>query len=125
MNPPDFTGGTIIQGAENPTEGRKLAGFLVTYSQSPLGEFFSIYEGRNYVGRNSSCSICLQKDSQVSGKHLSILYRSIERKFRFKDEQSSNGTFINDKLEDEGELKNFDTIRIGSIKLLFIGIPQF
>jgi hypothetical protein len=128
INLPGFSGGTVIQGTEDleqPIEGKKLAGFLVTYSQTPLGEFFPIYEGRNSVGRDSSSSICLQKDSQVSGKHLSILYRSADRKFKFKDELSSNGTLINEQLIDEGELKNFDTIRIGSTKLLFIGIPQF
>jgi pSer/pThr/pTyr-binding forkhead associated (FHA) protein len=55
---------------------------------------------------------------------LSILYRPVDKKFKFKDEQSSNGTFVNDVLMDEGELHNFDVIRIGATKLVFIAIPQ-
>jgi hypothetical protein len=128
MNSPDFAGGTIILepgNSEKSVEGRKIVGFLVTYTQTPLGEFFPLYEGRNYIGRDRFSNICIQKDSQISGKHLSILYRSVDRKFRFKDELSSNGTFVNEALTDEGELKNFDTIRVGSTKLLFIEIPQF
>ncbi|GHS94490.1 hypothetical protein FACS1894207_2780 [Bacteroidia bacterium] len=117
-------GGTVIQGGKS-LERRKLAAFLVTYSLDPSGEFFPIFEGRNYVGRDSSSNICIQDDSLISSKHFSILYRSVDKKFKFKDEQSSNGTFINEKLADEGELKNFDTIRIGSTKLLFIAIPAF
>jgi hypothetical protein len=128
FKPPRFASGTVIQGVgnpEKPIDGKKLVGFLVTYTQTPSGDFFPVYEGRNYIGRDSSTNICLPKDEQISGKHLSILYRPIDRKFKFKDEQSSNGTFVNEKLIDEGELKNFDTIRIGSTKLLFIEIPQF
>jgi len=121
-------GGTVIASAgtsEKQKEGKKLVGFLVSYSLNPLGEFFPIVEGKNFIGRDSSSSICIQGDSLISSKHFSILYRPVDKKFKFKDEQSSNGTFVNEKLLDEGELKNFDIIRIGSTKLLFIAIPAF
>ncbi|MCL1932723.1 MAG: FHA domain-containing protein [Candidatus Azobacteroides sp.] len=121
-------GGTIIAGirsSEKPQEGKKLVGFLVSYSLNPLGDFFPVFEGRNYIGRDNSSTICIQGDSLISSNHFSILYRTIDKKFKWKDEHSSNGTFINEKLSDEGELKNFDTIRIGSTKLLFIVIPAF
>ena len=121
-------GGTIIAGvgtSEKHKEGKKLVGFLVSYSLNPLGEFFPVFEGRNYIGRDNSSNICIQGDSLISSKHFSILYRPIDKKFKFKDEHSSNGTFINEKLLDEGELKNFDTILIGSTKLLFIAIPAY
>jgi hypothetical protein len=129
-NPPSGfppNGGTVIykgpESVEKPVEGKKLVGFLVTYTQTPLGEFFPLYEGRNNIGRDSSVPISLSGDTQISAKHFSILYRSVDRKFKFKDELSSNGTFINEVLMDDGELKNFDTIRVGSTKLLFIEIP--
>ena len=121
--------GTIIQGAghakeKTDTERKKLTGFLVTYSHSSNGDFFPLYEGKNMIGRADASQVCVKNDSAVSEKHLSILYRAVDRKFKFKDEQSSNGTFINDELIDEGELKNLDVIRIGTTQLQFIEIPQ-
>jgi len=125
--------GTMIQGLRSEgtkadevkvdVERRKLTGFLVTYSHVSNGEFFPVYEGKNMIGRAASCNACIQGDSAVSEKHVSILYRAVDRKFKFKDEQSSNGTFINGALIDEGELKNFDLIRVGNTSLVFIEIP--
>jgi hypothetical protein len=123
-----LTGGTVIKGTGESgqnVEGKRLAGFLVTYSQNPLGDFYPLFEGRNYIGRDNAAGICITGDSSISGKHFSILYRSVDGKFKFRDEQSSNGSFINGILQDEGELKNFDLISIGSTKLLFIAIPRF
>jgi hypothetical protein len=125
---PQPVDGTVIEDLKipgKPQEGKKLAGFLVSYSQNPLGEFFPIFEGRNCVGRDSSANICIPGDSLISGKHFSILYRATEKTFKFKDELSSNGTAVNGNVSDEGELKNFDVIRIGSTRLLFIAIPAF
>jgi pSer/pThr/pTyr-binding forkhead associated (FHA) protein len=122
-------GGNIIQGAsaEKDTgnrERKRLVGFLVSYSLSPNGDFFPLYEGKNLVGRDDAAQVNIQGDSNISERHLSILYRTVDRKFKFKDEQSSNGSFINEELIDEGELKNFDVIRIGVTRLLFMEIPQ-
>lgn len=104
--------------------GRKLVGFLVTYNRTPLGKAFPIYEGRNYVGRDASCDIAVTDDNLMSGRHMSILYRSVDNKFKFRDEQSSNGTFINKELLDEGELQNYDIVRVGSTLFIFVAIPQ-
>ena len=49
----------------------------------------------------------------MSGRHMSILYRNVDNKFKYRDEQSSNGTFVNKELSDEGELQNYDIIRLG------------
>jgi len=120
--------GTIIQGLKSFGDvekvRKKLVGFLVTYSHSSNGEFFPLYEGKNYIGRNDTCNICIESDDEISDIHLSIRYRTVDRKFNFKDEQSTNGTFINEALTDDGELKNLDIIRIGSTKLVFIAIPE-
>lgn len=104
--------------------GRKLVGFLVTYNRDPNGKAYNIYEGRNIVGRDSSCDIAVTEDNQMSGKHMSILYRSVDDKFKFRDEQSSNGTFVNKELKDDGELENYDIIRAGNTLFLFIAIPR-
>lgn len=109
--------------APSRTAGRKLVGFLVTYNRNPNGSAFNIYEGRNYIGRDSSCDICVPDDGEISGRHLSILYRTVDKKFKFRDEQSSNGTFVNKELLDEGELRNYDIIRVGGTLFIFIAIP--
>ena len=106
------------------TEGRKLVGFLVCYNRYPNGKAFNLYEGRNYIGRDASCDICIPDDNQLSGRHMSIMYRNVDNKFKFRDEQSSNGTFINKELKDDGELENYDIIRLGSTLFIFMPIPQ-
>jgi len=118
--------GTVIGGGdvENKSDRKKLVGFLVTYSLDANGLYFPLYEGRNFIGRDAACSVCIQGDDKISGRHFSILYRSIDKKFKYRDEQSVNGTFINDNLSDEGELSDHDIIQIGSTKLITIIIPQ-
>jgi hypothetical protein len=122
-------GGTVIRssGTANSAAdvtGRKIVGILVTYSRLSTGEIFHVYEGRNYVGRNESVDIQVQDDAGVSDKHFSILYRAADGKFKFRDEQSSNGTYVNDELIDEGELHHADVISIGSTRLIFMDIPS-
>lgn len=115
----------MMGGAARPDEGgRKLVGFLVTYNRTPLGKAFNIYEGRNYIGRDADCDVAISDDNQMSGKHLLIRYLSGNNKFSFKDEMSSNGTYVNKQLLDEGELHNYDIIRVGSTLFIFIAIPQ-
>ena len=115
----------MMGGAVKAEEGgRKLVGFLVTYNRTPLGKAFNIYEGRNYIGRDADCDIAIPDDNQMSGKHMLIRYLSGNNKFSFKDEMSSNGTYVNKELLDEGELHNYDIIRVGSTLFIFIAIPQ-
>lgn len=122
-------GHTVIRRASNSGPGRpnaperRLVGFLVTYNRNPAGRAFNIYEGRNYVGRDANCDIAVTDDGQMSGKHFSILYRTADGKFKFRDEQSTNGTFVNKELLDDGELQNYDIIRAGSTIFIFIAIP--
>jgi hypothetical protein len=124
--PMDSGGGrTIIRPVQGgvATAEKKLVGLLVTYNTNPNGQVFNIFEGKNFIGRDMPVDICIP-DNEVSGKHLSILYRSADGRFKFKDEQSSNGTYLNEILTDEGDLSSFDVIRIGSTRLIFIAIPQ-
>lgn len=121
---------TVIRRAPGqPTSGqaavsRKLVGFLVTYNRDANGKAYNIYEGRNFIGRDSSCDISIPDDDQMSGRHLSILYRNVDDKFKLRDEQSSNGTFVNKELMDAGELQNYDIIRAGSTLFIFMAIPR-
>ena len=127
-NPP-FKGTVIRKNEETPEQersaGKKVVGFLVTYSHTELGEFFPLYEGKNYVGKESGMNVHIKNDNAISSKHCCILYRTVDSKFKFKDEQSTNGTFINNELIDEGELTNNDIISIGDkTKLVFMVIPR-
>ena len=108
-----------------PKSSRRIAGILATYDHDPNGTIYNIYEGRNYIGRDGSCDIVIPKDSLISSRHTSILYRSVDNKFKFRDEQSSNGTFVNNEIMDDGELQNGDVITIGNTRLLFLIIPKF
>lgn len=106
--------------------GRKLVGLLVSYSNSPTGEVFSIYEGRNTIGRQHSCDISFSTDDMMSGVHLLILYREAEGVFWAADQNSSNGTYVNGKfVSDRVALNTNDVIEIGKTKLVFLGIPAF
>lgn len=91
---------------------RKLVGWLVSFTINPLGIDFKLFEGRNVVGSDPNSDITVPNDGLVSRKHITILYRM--GKFKFKDELSSNGTFINDVYEEEGDLKDGDNIKIGN-----------
>lgn len=119
-------GGTVIRQPQGVAtgKGRKLVGFLVTYNRTPQGKAYELYEGKNYIGRDRSSDIAIPDDNQMSSRHMSILYRNVDNKFKYRDEQSSNGTFVNKELSDEGELQNFDIIRLGNTVFIFIAIPQ-
>ncbi len=92
--------------------GRKLTGWLVSYTMDPLGVDFRIYEGRNIIGSDPQCDIVIPNDPSVSGRHLTILFRM--GIFKFKDELSTNGTFINEVFCEEGNLNDGDIIKTGN-----------
>lgn len=96
----------------------KLVGWLVTYSLDPNGIDYRLFEGRNIIGRDLNCSVCIN-DNKVSGQHAILLYRN--EKFRIKDNLSVNGTMVNgEDIDDDSRLLNDgDIIQIGDTVLLF------
>jgi hypothetical protein len=100
--------------------GRKLVGWLVSFTIDPNGIDFKLYEGRNLIGSDHGCDIVVPNDPAVSSRHLTILHRMGH--FKFRDEFSTNGTFINDVFEEEGNLKDGDNIRIGDTIFKFRSI---
>lgn len=99
--------------SKEPRYGRKLVGWLVTYSHDELGMDFKLYEGRNIIGRDVDCNITVD-DGRMSGKHAVLLFRA--NKYSLTDSQSSHGTFVNEEdIELESRyLKDGDIIRMGS-----------
>lgn len=124
----EYEQGTVIRrvdgGKDDGRGGRKLVAVLVCYDMNPCGDVFPVYEGRNIIGRKSSCDISIIGDGQVSSEHLVILYREVEGIFWAIDNHSSNGTFVNGKFENQAELNNSDVITIGETRLIFIPIPK-
>ena len=77
-----------------------------------LGESY-IVTGEITIGRSKSCKILIQ-DSQVSRHHATVWEE--DEKLFVRDEDSSNGTFVNDeRIETEVELKDGDKIKIGNM----------
>ncbi len=103
-----------------PSIGRKMVGWLVSFTIDSNGADFRLYEGRNLIGSDTSCDIIVRNDAAVSGHHLTILHRMGQ--FKFKDELSTNGTFINDVFEEEGNLKDGDVVKMGDTIFKFRSI---
>lgn len=99
--------------------GRKLMGWLVSFSLNPNGQDFKLYEGRNLISGDPNGDIYLN-DPAVSTPHCMILFRG--DKIRIKDELSTNGTMHNGAEIDEAELKDGDVIKVGRTELKFRSI---
>tara|TARA_Y100000813_G_scaffold189200_1_gene164160 strand:+ start:463 stop:1083 length:621 start_codon:yes stop_codon:yes gene_type:complete len=119
---------TFIQGATDTKSGstpqprstRKLMGWVVSYTNHPMGIDFKIYEGRNFLGTASECDIKIFGDQSISSKHALILCR--KNKFWLSDQLSSNGTFLNgDDLDpnESPEIKDGDEIKLGNTVFKF------
>jgi len=113
--------GTKIFGLSNPAQERKLVGFLVSYDLDEQGKSFPLFEGKNLVGSDRGCDIVIENIPAVSAKHLTILYR--KNLFLFKDEFSTNGTYIDGEMQSEGHLDKECIITIGGVRLYFIMVP--
>ncbi len=124
-NPPDKSPGDMPgvdlskTAIHKPTEGeqissspgRKLIGWLVSFSTNPDGDDYQIREGKTTIGASHSMNIRLM-DNEVSSLHATVLYR--QGVLRIKDEFSTNGTKVNDEgVADVTELKDGDKIEIG------------
>ena len=102
-------------------QGRKVVGILVTYSWSPEGQVFPVREGRNFIGRDKDCEICMPDDQTMSGRNSHITFR---QNFVVGDMVSMTGTDVNGTPIEEQfhALGNYSTIRAGSTYFTFIVI---
>jgi len=105
------------QPIERPT--RKLVGWLVSYTLDEMGYDYRLYEGKNVIGSKPGNEVSLIQDNSVSGVHATILYRN--KKFLLRDEFSTNGTFLNNKIVEEETpiLKDGDIIKVGNTIFMF------
>lgn len=120
-----MAGGTDVS---NPDGGRRVVGLLVSYSASPSGEVYKVYEGRTVIGRDRTCDIPFPSDSHMSSRHFLIQYVEAKGAFKAKDQGSSNGSYVNGQvyvMDEAVELKSNDVIVLGSTKFVFLAIPEF
>lgn len=119
-------------------DDRRIVGIIITYSWKPAGELFEIRLGKNYIGRDKvgrapgdpGCDIQIP-DPKMSSSHALVLCRELreggEVKFDLIDQESSNGTYLNDKLIGligETLTDDYAKIRTGSTVWTFIKIDR-
>lgn len=109
--------GAVVNRRESRSASR-LVGWLVTYTLDPNGVDFRLFEGRNIIGKDFSCGVCVS-DPKVSSQHAILLFRN--DKFRLKDNLSTNGTIVNgeDIDDDSIVLHDGDIIQVGDTVFLF------
>jgi hypothetical protein len=120
-----FDSGASAQPSPGSEAGglRRMVAVLVTYTWKPEGQLFPVREGRNYIGRDAECEVCLPNDTQMSSRHSTILYRGMD--FWISDADSMNGTYVNgENVEEKQRLPDSATIRTGATVWRFVQLPN-
>jgi pSer/pThr/pTyr-binding forkhead associated (FHA) protein len=81
------------------------------------GMEFELEDFPVFIGRDESCNVCIPLPS-VSRQHAVISWT--DGKFILRDQKSTNGTYLNNKMVTEGQLKHGDEITVGEVTLKFI-----
>lgn len=97
--------------------GRRIVGWLITFDGNPDGTAHTLREGRNLIGRDAErCDIVIE-DEMVSSLHALIVLRG--GKQSITDQQSQNGTFLNEEdVLAPTDLTDGDVVRLGRTRLL-------
>jgi pSer/pThr/pTyr-binding forkhead associated (FHA) protein len=101
----------------------RLAGFLVSYTLDPSGRVFEIRGSRNIIGSGGRSTIRIEDDPTISEEHAVLVYR--DGKFRFWDNGSQNGSFVNGKEADEPmEVQHGAVIEMGNTSFILVTIER-
>ena len=104
---------TIVHAKVDETQGpkvkRKDACLVVIYGQD-LGRKYNIVGRDLRIGRATTNDICLSQDA-VSREHAYIIVDDFGIKIR--DNDSTNGTYINDNKIHEAYLRDGDLVKVG------------
>ena len=95
--------------------------FTVLYEKL-RGKTFEIDRDAMSIGRRDTMDICI-KDATLSGHHADIIRseRNGKTVYILRDNDSTNGTRVNNVPITEQELKNSDLILFGAVEVLFDG----
>jgi predicted component of type VI protein secretion system len=105
--------------ADFPLDGpRILVGFLVSYENVEIGQYWPIHQGRNVLGRQGAATGLDIEISHptTSSLHAVLLAAARPGRVVVEDTSSTNGTFVNDNLLAPGqrwELRDGDRVRFG------------
>ena len=89
-------------------------------SEQMRGASFSLTNESYTIGRSDSCDICIA-DPTISGHHCTLL-RQEDGSFVIRDDDSTNGTKVNDQKVEAGQsmpLHNSDIMKLGSVEVLY------
>lgn len=106
-------------GADFPLDGpRVLVGFLVSYDNVELGQYWPVHQGRSVLGRQGAATGLDIEISHptTSSLHAVLLAAARPGRVLVEDTSSTNGTFVNDNLLTPGhrwELRDGDRVRFG------------
>ena len=112
-------GGAAGRPLELPLDGpRVLVGFLVSFDNVELGQYWPIHQGRNVVGRQGvTTGIEIEiSHPTTSSLHAVLLAAARPGRVLVEDTGSTNGTFVNDNALSAGqrwELRDGDRLRFG------------
>ena len=95
--------------AENPK--------LTVLFEKLRGKSFELNKDQMSAGRRDSMDICI-KDASLSGHHCDFI-RTEKGTYILRDNNSTNGTRVNNVPITEQELKNSDIIQLGGVEILY------
>jgi len=93
---------------------------LTVLHEKLRGKVFELNKDQMSIGRRDGCDIVI-KDSSLSGHHADIIrvLRDGKTVYVIRDNDSTNGTRVNNIPITEQELKNSDIILFGGVEVLF------
>jgi hypothetical protein len=90
---------------------------LIVHKGVEVGERFYLEDGRMTIGRDPESSIFLN-DVTVSRAHAVV--HNDGGHVRIQDAGSLNGTYVNDDIVTDAQLKSGDTVQIGRFQMVFL-----
>jgi len=99
--------------------GRRRGACIVFITGPSRGNVITVHKGKMVIGRGRTSDIVINKQ-YVSKKHAEIV--TLDNNAVVKDCGSTNGTFLNDTLIEQAELKDRDEIKIGSVIMQYFRI---
>jgi predicted component of type VI protein secretion system len=107
---------------ETPEEQPQAMAITTPVAATPVahtGERHRLAPDRpTWIGRDPNCAIRLT-DEFVSSRHARIDWRTDRQSWWMEDNDSRNGTLVNDERVMRGELKHGDILSIGGVQFRF------
>ncbi|MBQ4107501.1 MAG: FHA domain-containing protein [Lentisphaeria bacterium] len=90
---------------------------LMVLFEKLRGMSFELVEAQYTVGRKDSMDICI-KDASLSGHHCDLI-RLEDGNYMIRDNDSTNGTRVNNVITKEAKLKSSDILQLGGVEVLY------